>query len=727
MAVLGGDWAKIADMAAWRSRLAEVVARQHGRLFLWLPVAFGFGAAGYLSLPQELHLWGFVAAAMGSAIAWQFGRHRLPQALSGLLLAMALVFAGALVCKLRTEHVAAPILPSNRSEYNLTAVVVDVVSGSNEAPRLMLAPVDVRGLKPEQTPLRLRVTLRPGMIEAYDIKPGDTISAFAILNPPPSPLIPGGYDFARNAYFQGIGGVGFIPGQPRILPDQDYGWRLEAAVGLNRLRWALTRSIVDDIKPAYRDGPELGGFAAALVTGHQAFVPQSLIDEMRDSGLAHILSISGVHMAVVGGFVFFGLRWCMAAVPWLALRAPIKKVAAGISIVAVAVYLAISGTPAPAVRAAVVAWVAFIAILLDRRALSLRALAIAAFIVILLTPEAVIQPGFQMSFCATAALLALSEAHTPPVREISVPWWVRAFQKAVHGLWLSILLSLVATLATTPFSIAYFNRFSVYGLLSNLFEAPITTFIVMPGLAIGAAFSETPLGPLALRIAAGGLWLIARIAEWTAGLKGAVITWPGAPDFVLVLSFLGLVWVCLIRGWARWLGFVAGLSILYWPRLPAPDIWIDPQGGNAAISTGKDAYLLRPKVRRAGYEYWSRRYGFNMLAEDGRDKDYECAGYACTPWPDARLRVGFWFSNNPPNQLTLTTLCLNSDLVILRSPVGDWPADCSGVNRISAGDFRRLGAIELTRRSGEWHLKAAQPLRGLRPWTRPSDAEDHVF
>jgi competence protein ComEC len=700
------------------------VSRQRGRLFLWLPVAFGFGAAAYLCLPVELNLLWFIAAASLSGGAWLICRHYGSQALSGLALAIFLVFAGGLICKLRAEQVAAPVLPSDRSEYNIAAVVVDVVSGSAEAPRLMLAPVAIRGLPREQMPLRLRVTLRPGMLDAYDIKPGDTISAFAILNPPPSPLIPGGYDFARTAYFQGVGGVGFIPGQPRVLADQDYGWRLGAATGLNRLRWALTRGIVEDIKPAYRDGAELGGFAAALVTGHQAFVPQSLIDEMRDSGLAHILSISGVHMAVVGAFIFFALRWCMAAIPWLALRVPVKKVAAAVSIVTVAVYLAISGTPAPAVRAAVVAWVAFAAILLDRRALSLRALAIAAFIVILLTPEAVIQPGFQMSFCATAALLAMSEAHQPPIREINVPWWVRAFQKTVQGLWVSVLLSLVATLATTPFSIAYFNRFSVYGLVSNLFEAPITTFIVMPGLAVGAVLSETPLGPVALRIAAGGLWLIARVAEWTAGLKGAVVTWPGAPDFVLVLSFTGLIWVCLIRGWARWLGVLAGLAILYWPRLPAPDVWIDPQGGNAAVRVGNEAYLLRPKVRRAGYDYWSRRYGFDMSSDEGRDKDYDCAGYACTPWPDARLRIGFWFSNKPPNRLTLTTLCLNSNLVVLRSPVGDWPEDCSGVNRISAGDFRRLGAMKLTRREGEWRLKAAQPLRGDRPWTRPSVAED---
>ncbi len=721
--------ALFSGLVSWRRVVSGALALQKGRLFLWLPVSFGVGAAVYIVFPIELSwLWLLppaVLVALGLLAARKFDMR------AGIvhLLLIALVFcAGALVCKLRAEHVMAPILPSDRSEYSLTAVVLDNLSPSADQPRLLLAPLAMRGLSARQTPLRLRVSLRPGTIEALDIKPGDTISTFAILNPPPPPSIPGGYDFARTAYFQGVGGVGFIPGQPKVTVDGHYGWRLSVVTGLNRLRWALTRRIVSDIAPAFRDGPGLGGFAAALVTGQQAFVSQSLIGDMRNSGLAHILSISGVHMAVVGGFVFFTLRYLMASIPWLALRLPVKKVAAGLGIIAVAVYLAISGAPAPAVRSAVVAWVAFAAILLDRRPLSLRALAIAAFIVILLTPEAVIQPGFQMSFCATAALLALTEVHKGPVREISVPFWVRLIQSSLQGLWLSLLVSVVATLATTPFAIAYFNRFSVYGLLSNLFESPITAFVVMPGLAIGAAFSATPLGPLALRFAACGLWLIEKIAAWTSSLQGAVITWPSAPDYVLAISFAGLIWVCLVRGRARWLGLLAGLSILYWPRLQAPDIWIDSKGGNAAVRVNAGAYALRTKVRLYGYEQWARRYGMAADSEERRDLNYECAGFACTPLPDAPLKIGFWFSNKPPKILVLQTLCLNSDLVVLRSPQGDWPEECAGVNRVTAGDFDRLGALELTRRTGadgkgEWLVKAAQPLRGDRYWSRPSDAE----
>lgn len=710
--------------SAWREIVRTTAERQAWRGFLWLPVAFGLGAAAYLCLPTEPKIWWVAAPFFVLVGGWYLTRKvNLPVYVSYFALLCLMFTGGALICKLRTEHVKAPILSSARTEYRLEAVVIDNVSPSKEEPRLLLAPTVISGLAPADVPLRLRVSLRPGMIQAFNIQPGDTISAFAILNPPPPPLIPGGYDYGRTAYFQGIGGVGFIPGEPRVVPAQGLNWRLNLITGLNRLRWSLTQRVIADIAPAFHDGSGLGGFAAALVTGHQAHVSQSLIANMRDSGLAHILSISGVHMAVVGGFIFFALRLGMATIPWLVLRIPVKKVAAGLGIAGVAAYLAISGAPAPAIRAAVVAWVAFIAILLDRKALSLRALAVAAFIVICLTPEAVIQPGFQMSFCATAALLALTEVWKAPIAEISVPAWVKAIQSSIQAVWLSLLVSLVATLATTPFSIAYFNRFSVYGLLSNLFEAPVTTFVVMPGLAVGALFSGTPLGTLAMRFAACGLWLIEKIASVVASFRGAVITWPSAPDYVLLISFLGLTWVCLMRGKARWLGLALGSSILLWPRQPAPDIWIDPNGANAAIRTDEAAYALRNKVKQYGFEQWARHNGLKTGSEGARNRNYECVSYACIPLPDARLRVGFWFSNRAPNSLTLTTLCLNSDLVVLRSPIGDWPNDCAGVNRITAGDFQRLGAVELTRNRGEWHVKAAQPLRGNRPWTRPSGAD----
>jgi competence protein ComEC len=710
-----------------KNRMADALSLQAGRLFLWLPVAMGAGAAVYLSLLFEPSwLWVGLPSLAILAVLAVMRRFNISGHILNFVVLLSAFALGIMVCKLRTEHVRAPVLGSEVSTYNLTAYVVDIVSPSEDQPRLLLAPISLRGVASDATPLRLRVTLKPGVVEAIGLKPGDAISVFAILNPPPPPNMPGGYDFARAAYFQGIGGVGMVPGQPRILAAAKPGWRLDMILQLNRLRWSITEKLVADITPEFSNGRAIGGFAAALVTGHESFIPQSLIQDMRDSGLAHILSISGVHMAIVGGFVFFALRALMASVPWLALHVPIKKWSAGLSIICILLYLAISGAPAPAVRSAVVACVAFGAILLDRRALSLRALAIAAIVVICLTPEAVVQPGFQMSFSATAALLALAETLKHPVAEISVPMWVKAIQSALRGLWLSLLASVVATAATTPFAIAYFNRFSVYGLLSNLFEAPVTAFVVMPSLALGTVFSATPIGWLFLRIAGAGLWLIERIAAITADLPHAVLNWPSAPSYVLAISFIGLLWVCLVRGKTRWAGLLAACAILWWPRVTPPDIWIDSEGGNAAIRTSAGTYVMRDRVRQYGFTQWGQHYGLTPLEVSARDTDYICKGYGCVPKPNAPMKVGFWFSNKPPKPERLTELCQASDLVVLRNPVGDWPTECAGVNRISAGDFRTLGALELTRQTGTqkgWEIKAAQPLLGDRYWSNPSEAE----
>ncbi len=711
----------------WRSRLAaffhHAITLQTGRVFLWLPVGFGIGAALYLNLPFEPGWpWLIIPFILLMAAFLLMRRFNINAYILNLVLLSLMVAAGATVCKLRAEHVRAPVLSTTEgTNFSVTAFVIDNVSSNDGGARLMLAPIRIRGVPADRVPLRIRISLKPGMIEATGVRPGDAISVFALLNPPPPPYIPGGYDFAQGAWFQGIGAVGFAPGTPHIVAEPVHDLRLWSILTLNRARWDMTQAMVRTIAPAFGRG--IGGFAAALVTGDQAYVPGAMVQSMRDSGLAHILSISGVHMAIVGGFVFFGLRLILASIPWLALRVPVKKVAAGLSIICVLTYLAISGAPAPAVRSAVVAIIAFAAMLIDRRALSLRALAIAAFVVIALTPEAVVQPGFLMSFMATAALLALAETVTPPIREIDVPGWVRFIQSSIHGLWLSLQASLVATAATTPFAIAFFNRFTLYGLLSNLFEAPITGILVMPFLAIGTVCLGTPIAWVALRIAGLGLWLIRWVSDTAAALPGAVIDWASAPNYVLAISTAGLIWVCLIRGRLRWLGVVAALSIFYWPRVTPPDVWIDPEGGNAAVRTGPSAYVLRPKVRQYGFQQWTNHYGLKALDTPARNVDYECTGYACYPLPGAKLRVGFWFSRKPPKDIAILTLCLNSDIVVMRNNELNWPDACKGVNRITAPDLDRLGAMELTRLKTGWSIRAAQPLRGHRYWSNASEAE----
>ncbi|MFT4091974.1 MAG: ComEC/Rec2 family competence protein, partial [Asticcacaulis sp.] len=628
---------------------------------------------------------------------------------------LILVFMlGMALCKARTERVEAPVLSGEDSQFYIDALVLDITGQDKENPRIVVAPLRMSGLSADNTPIRLRLGLRNPDPE---LKPGQRIKAFAIVHPPAGPSLPGGYDFARSAWFDAYGGVGFIPGRIDISEAPEVSDRLRRQMCLNGFRWQLTQTIVAKMEGQLGQGTRLGGFAAALVTGHQAYLEPDLVSDMRDSGLAHILSISGLHMAIVGGFSFFLSRAIMALIPPLVLNFPVKKLAAGFGILTVCLYLAISGAPAPAIRAAIVAIVAFGAILIDRRALSLRALALAAIIVIILTPEAVFEVGFQMSFCATAALLALAETVRPVPKEISVPVWVRFWQGGWRWVRLTVVASTVAGLATAPFGIFYFNRAQLYSLPANMLEAPVTALVVMPALAIGTTLSGTPLGQPFLYISGLGLHVVDRISMGIANLPGAVAVVASPPDIALLLSFAGIVWLCLIRGTARWIGLVAAFAVLYWPRISPPDIWLDPQGANAAIRIDQETYALRPKVQQFGYEKWLEHY--HLKTEDTLlDQHYICKSYVCVPTSKAEYEVGFAFGNQPVNIQRLESLCRESQLVVIRSEVHTWPAACEGVNRITKPDFQRLGAMELRRTEGQWHIRASEPLRGQRPWTR---------
>jgi competence protein ComEC len=344
-----------------------------------------------------------VAAAGGAVVAvalWLGARARgLPRAVTLPLMLLMCLALGLAAAKVRTERVAAPIAPAWSGRRRSRAGCWTSTVRARTATAWWSRRCRIRGLEPEATPIRLRAT-----VKGDPPPPGTPVRLFAILNPPPAPASPGAYDFGRNAFFEGMGGVAFAlsPTRPAVLPEAP--WRLRLAMRINGVRFGLAQRIVD------RLGPRTGGVAAAMVTGHETWIERDDLDAMRDSGLAHILSISGLHMAVVGGFVFFLSGWALRPMPWLALRVSGKKVAAVAGLIAVGTYLVISGAPPPAERAAITYSIAFIAILLDRQAITMHALAVAALIVLALQPEAIVTPGFQMSFAATAALVALVES-----------------------------------------------------------------------------------------------------------------------------------------------------------------------------------------------------------------------------------------------------------------------------------------------------------------------------
>lgn len=683
------------------------IAAEADRWGLWSPVALGMGCALYITAMREpswaflLVAAGVVAAACVGARLW--GRSRALIALTTLL---ALCACGAVLSKTRAVRVAAPVAPVLQA-VTIEGWVVEVASPSESGPRLVIAPTYIEGLSPDATPLRVRVTSPDGIVG-----PGAAVRFTGLLNPPPPPAAPGAYDFARNAWFDGIGGVGVALTPPQIITLPEPPPRLKLRLIINALRWSLAQRISE------RMSPTAGGLGAAMVTGNEAFIAQDTEDDLRDAGLAHIISISGLHMAIVGGFVFFAVRLGLAAWPWLALRVPGKKIAAACGLVAISVYLVVSGAPAPAVRAAVTAGVAIGAILFDRRAISLHALAVAAFIVLILQPEAVVEPGFQMSFAATAALVALVEAWPPKVREINTPWPFRVVQNA--GLWvvLSMAASLVAGLATGPFAIQHFNRVAVYGLPANLITEPLSVFVIMPALALGGVLETIGLGGPFLWIASLGIDAMNALAGAFANAPGAVLTIPSAPGFVLAIALLGILWLCLWRGRLRWLGLPAAFAVALWPRPEAPAAWIANDGSTAVVREGKTAVFMRPGEKLFGAELWSGRRGLTQGPDPAADRDrrFECTGQSCRSKGAAALRLSVWWTARRPKAEDLEALCRASDVLALKAPV-EVPAACRGVVVLRAEDFARNGAVEIYPEGKGWRLVWAQPLRGERPWT----------
>lgn len=705
-ALIPSDAPKPSPAERIRAALKAEAGAQGLRWRLWAPVAFGAGAAIYFALGREPPLWPLALAAVAATAVWlaarRLGRGRAMTLPLMLVACLALGLAGA---KLRTDRVAAPIAPLMAGPTTIEGWVVDVDSPGDRGHRLIVAPVWIRGLPSEATPIRIRATVR-----GEPPPPGSPIRLFAILNPPPPPASPGAYDFGRNAWFQRLGGTAFALAEtrPARLPPPPRGLRVAMAV--NGARFALARRIVD------RLGERTGGVAAAMTTGHETWIGREDLDAMRDSGLAHILSISGLHMAIVGGFAFFTVRLGVAAWPWLALRVSGKKIAAVAGLMAVWSYLVLSGAPPPAQRAAITASVAFAAILLDRQAITMHALAVAALIVLVLQPDAIVTPGFQMSFAATAALVALAEAWPPRIRELSVPLPIALIQSARHWLVLAVTASLVAGAATGPFAVQHFNRAALYGLLANLATSPIADFVMMPALALGALLEPVGLGGPFLWVAGQGVDLMLAIGHWTAGLPGAVRTIASAPDFVLPITFLGVLFLCLWRGRLRWLGLPFACAVLIWPRAPTPTVWIGDGGTNAAFAEAGQAVVLRPGVRQFAVDLWARRRG---LAPTPRPDDgWMCQRYACAPEASS-APVALWWGTAAPDLGQLAALCRSAPLVSVRAVVHTLPPDCDDRLVLDGLDFARGGSVELWRTPSGWRAVWTTQVRGDRPWSRP--------
>ena len=714
----------LAEFGGW---VREQLAAQADRAFLWTPVAFGAGSAIYLGLKNEPPLWPaavaavlLVAAAFGAR--W-WGRSR---ALAIFVALLAVTACGFAATRLRTQTVAAPIAPAKLGVVPLEGWVVDVANPSETGERLLIAPVWIARLSWAQTPKRIRLVVPAGGV----LGPGQAIRVTALLDPPPGPAAPGAYDFARDAYFEGLGGVGKAMTPPQVVSLAPPPWRLQLGMAVNAARWSLAQHLASQLRAIMgdKDGGATG-LAVTVATSHEDWLDSQSRDDLCYSGLAHMMAIAGLHTAAVSGFVFFALRLGIAAWPWLALRVNGKKLAALGGLIAVAIYLTLSGAHPPARRAAITASVAFLAILLDRRAISLHSLSIAAMLILLMEPEVVISPGFEMSFCATASLVALAELWPRHQRAVGLPWPLMALQTARDWTLAMIMVSFVAGMATGPFSIQHFNRVANYGVFANLTADLIASLALMPSLAIGVLLESLGLGQAVvapfLFVAGWAARSIVWLGHVFANAPGAALTISSAPTIALAISYIGIIFACLWRGKLRWIGAPMAAAVAFWPRPPGPAAWVASDGDNAAVVVAGKAVALKPAQRLYAVQTWAQRRGLALPADPASAQSAlaYCTRNGCTPNPGERPAIAAWWTVRQPKAGVLDDLCRNADFLILTRADLEPPRACRSATVLGPADFARGGAAEIFRAGLGWRIVWSEPLRGRRPWTAARDQD----
>jgi competence protein ComEC len=660
---------------------------------LWLPVVLGTGAACYFALPVEPGLaigWLAVLAGLAAIALAALGPARV---IASLLAALLLGFG---LAKLREARVATPVL-NQAMVAHLTGRIVSIEPRERGA-RLVLDEIRSGAFAPGQTPRRIRVTVPNGA----EFRPGNWLSLTAGLDAPSAPVAPGASDFGRWLYFHSIGATGFSYGRARaIAPAHEPGWWEGVSQGVEDLRVRMTARIHAALPGS------MGGIAASLITGTRGSIAAEDDAALRDAGLAHALSISGLHMALVGGGIFWLVRALLAAIPALALRYPIKKWAAVAALLASAFYLAISGAAPPAVRAFVMLATMMTAVLLDRPALTMRSLALAAAILLLARPEVVIDAGFQMSFAAVAALLAVAEWEQS--RERQNPRGM--LYRYAHGI---VMTSLVASLATAPFTLFYFERAAHYAVLSNLIAMPVMGFWIMPAAAVSVLLMPFGLERLPLELMGQGIGVMVDMGRWVSGLPGSVSLVSAMPLAALVLMALGGLWLAIWRKHWRWWGaapMLIGVILAF--LAPRPDMLVASDAVTIAVR-GDDGllhFVRKPRNSFVAREWLKRDGDSRDLAQAIGMPGLRCDGLGCVVNRPPVIAAGV-------RPEALAEDCARA-VVVINAAIGPCNGPVVVIDQKMAADGQGWSITLLSPPSAT----SVRAWRGMRPWVADTSAK----
>ncbi len=689
-----------------------------GTIFLVLAVLFVGGSVAYFAASGEPAFSALIASAVALAVLSLLARsHR--RTLMVLLTALTVVL-GVLAAKIETWRAGTAMLGSEIST-RLTGRVVKMEHQANGRVRLTIDVIATQRPRLRYAPDRIRVSARK---VPEGVVSGAEVMGFVRLMPPTGPVRPGSYDYSFESYFDGIGASGFFLSGPDLVStptNPTFASRLSAAV--ENARAALAARIGDRI------GGVEGEIAAALIVGVRAGIPKSVNEAMRRTGLAHILSISGLHMALVAATIMIALRGGLALLPDFSSRRPVKKYAALIALLAIAAYLLISGAEVAAQRSFIMLAVMLTAVIVDRAALSMRNLAIAAILVVAWSPHEAIGPSFQMSFAATAALIAAYAAWSgrksrriaPPSRPLAL----RVARAGFYYLAGLAMTSLIAGTATSLYGAYHFQRVSALGLGANLAAMPVVSALVMPFAVMGMITMPFGLDGPFLDIMGMGIAAMIAIAEWFSELSSPDTVGVIPSTSVAVLT-LALVVATLFTTWLRIAAIpLLALGLFLISGRDTPDVLISEDGRLAALRLDGDRLAInRSRPNAFTMENWQRalraaeitqphREPFSAVEASAADAPFHCEGGLCIAINSDGIAVA-----HSENATNARRACAFASVIVINDATAHDPcASGRDVAVITKRDLATHGSAEVF--FGNWNsatiINFAVP-GPYRPW-----------
>ncbi|MDP1699836.1 MAG: ComEC/Rec2 family competence protein [Aestuariivirga sp.] len=679
-------------------KLQEVWEAQLGATVLWAPVALTFGIWSYFALPREpgLPIAGFFMLVAFLLFCKARGR-------MGIVL-LAILLSGFVLAKFRAEMIATPLLKAVTGEIVVSGIVRDVERASERRATIILEPDKIEGMTTPQLPRRLRLS---NSLSNGEPAIGARIAFRARLGPIASPTMPGGFDYGRQLYFQGIGGTGRITSKIDAL-----GSASSASLWLSGTLHNLRQDIGSRIRQHLQG--TIAAFAEALITGERASIPKDVNKSLQVSGLYHILSISGLHMSLAAGGMFWLARAVLALFPAVALRWPIKKWAAVAALAFGFAYMLLAGSDPPTTRSYIMLAVVFVAIIVDRPAISLRNLALAALLILILQPESAIQASFQMSFMAVMGLAAFFEYwnRPKPEREYRIENRRAYYARKLYQVALaSILTTLIAGSFSSIPAAYHFGRLAPYGVLANGLAVPVVSLVVMPFAALGAVLMPLGLEAWPLAILGKGLEMVLSISDHVATLPGAQSVIPQVPLASAIALALGASILCLANRQAKYAGgvlLITGFALAQFNGFP--DLLIERTAANTAFRNGSGELVFANSRRgRFAAEKWLQSNGEEIAFKQAAARPgWACEARSCRSEIKGKV-IGYFLDGEGAQPA-----CTDFDIIIAAYPLR---GACKSVpTRIDRFDVWRMGSHAIVIEGGTTAITTARGLSGNRPW-----------